>query len=126
MTIILSGKYIDGELQFLFGRVPPVSLPLKNKELLHYQLELLKGHADFFITLPNEYNASKDITALLKQYNVSVIKTGAHLNLLQVLLFVVDNFIQRDDESLHILFGDTYFSKIPAIEDGVAVVSKYV
>ncbi len=126
MTIILSGKYIDGELQFLFGRIPPVLLPLKNKELLHYQLELLKGHTDLFITLPNEYNPSKDIKALLTRYNVNVIKTGAHLSLLQVLLFVADNYIKRQDESMQILFGDTYFSAVPAIEDGVAVVSKYV
>lgn len=110
-VVILSGAYCDQEFWPEIGRVPPSFLPLGNKRLFEYQLELL-GHlnCDKYITLPHDYDLNDFDKDLLTKAGFMIIRTDALATISDALLQVIGVVKDRD---LTVLFGDTLVHQLP-------------
>ena len=124
MNLILSGRYIDGEIKYLFGDIPPIILPLKNKELIYYQLDLFENNAETVLSIPVSFNIPLNLSRYLESLAVTVIKTEEKLTLNEVILYILSS-IEPADNKLNILLGDTLYKTIPKFENGLIVSSNY-
>ncbi|WP_236033205.1 hypothetical protein [Helicobacter turcicus] len=69
MVLITSAKYLDSEFQAEFGKIPPAFLPLGNKRLYEYQIELFSSRNEkIALSLPKSFKI--DETDKNKLYNL--------------------------------------------------------
>ena len=62
MIFIPSAAYVNSEFQLEFGKFPPAFLPIANKRLYKYQLEVIKTHfpnEKILISLPDDFSISR-------------------------------------------------------------------
>ena len=57
MILICSGAYVEQDLTVEVGRIPPAFLPIGNKRLYEYQVELLSSYgAEIYLSIPASYD----------------------------------------------------------------------
>lgn len=105
MFLILSGSYISNEMQSEFGRIPPVFLPLAGKPLLEYQIKISE-ESDIFVALPSDYNLSAAEADLIKNNGLRIIRVDHNKSLFKSITYCL-NYLNKFNDSLQILFGDT-------------------
>ena len=121
MFLIMSGSYVDQELNAEFGRIPPSFLPLGNRRLFQHQFEHVPQGCQAYLSIPENYNILDTDLDWLQKSNVILLKTTCDLTLGEALVTCL-NLIDRPLlTSLHVLFGDTLFRNLPLGDDILAV-----
>lgn len=113
MFLIMSGSYIQSELNAEFGRIPPSFLPLGNKRLFQHQIKLAPDGCKIYLSVPESYNINKVDHDWLNNHNVTILQTPSSLNLGQGLVACLNLIDAPINSPLHLLFGDTLFSNLP-------------
>lgn len=113
MFLIMSGAYIGQELQSEFGRIPPSFLPLGNRRLFQHQVKLAPKGTQIYLTIPQSYAISKTDLQLLSDYNIKVLALPDQLKLGESLIAALNLSEHSFIKPLHVLFGDTLFTKLP-------------
>ena len=121
MFLIMSGSYVQSELNAEFGLIPPSFLPLGNRRLFQHQIELAPKNCSIYLSIPDSYELNDIDKNWLSSNNISIIKTPSDLNLGQALAACLNLLELPSTSSLHLLFGDTLFSKLPEGDDVLAV-----
>ncbi len=121
MFLIMSGAYVDNELQSEFGKIPPSFLPLGNRRLFHYQIKLAPKNATVYLSIPKSYKISKTDENWLTENNVNLIRSPDGLSLGASLAASLNLSEHSLATPLHVLFGDTLFEKLPSGENIIGV-----
>lgn len=112
MRLIASAAYLDGEFVSEIGLIPPSFLPIGNKRLYEYQVEMLrKGESNtskVFLSIPNSFQLDEYDNSLLEKLNVCIIRVPTGISLGQSILYCW-NTHGLDSPSLSILLGDSLF-----------------
>ncbi|WP_324689908.1 hypothetical protein U0O11_10730 [Cobetia sp. D5] len=109
MILISSGAYVEQDLSYEVGRIPPSFLPLGNKRLYEHQVSFLSTLAqDIYISLPESFEIPIFDKLKLEQLNVNVIHVPDNLSLGDSVMFSW-TAAGLPLESLTILHGDTLF-----------------
>jgi hypothetical protein len=99
--VILSGRFIESNLQVEFGDILPVELPLYNKPLLSHQVDFLKKYcSEIYLTIPHGYKSDKI-------GDVKIIETNSECSVFDALKSIVERF--RDNKKIMIHYGDSLF-----------------
>jgi hypothetical protein len=117
MFLIMSGAYVGQELESEFGKIPPSFLPLGNRRLFQHQVALAPEGVDVFLSVPESFPISPIDKAWLQSNNVSILSTSDGLNLGVALVAALNISGQSLDKPLHVLYGDTLYSQLPAGDD---------
>lgn len=117
----MSGSYIQSELNAEFGQIPPSFLPLGNKRLFQHQIKLAPEGCKIYLSVPESYKINKVDYDWLINSNVSLLQTPSSLNLGQGLVACLNLIDAPINSPLHLLFGDTLFSKLPEGDDILTV-----
>jgi hypothetical protein len=113
MQIITSAAYLSGDLKSEFGLIPPSFLPLQNKRLFVHQFLFVQQSSDaVYLTVPQSFIIDDCDADLIKAANVQIIKVPDNLSLSSSILFAI-NFINKPNEQVLILHGDTLFDHYP-------------
>ncbi len=109
--IIPTAKLIEDDLRGIFGEIPPILLPVNEKETL--LSKIVKNFQDYkIVILANEKfdmieNSSKDHS------NVDVFNVGETKSIKETLLAIVKSDINMNDpKNVSILFGDTLIDEL--------------
>jgi hypothetical protein len=121
MFLIMSGSYVQSELNAEFGHIPPSFLPLGNKRLFQHQIKLAPSGCKIYLSVPKSYNLNNVDLDWLHNNNVILLSTPCELNVGQGLVACLNLIDEPLNSSLHLLFGDTLFAKIPEGDDILAV-----
>lgn len=121
MILITSAKYSSTDFTLEFGTIPPSFLPLGNKRLYEYQIELFKSfNQKIFLSLPNDFKLSKLDEKKLKELNVEILFVPNNLSLGESVVYCL-NVCYVFDEKLYILHGDTFFKELEFKENSLQV-----
>ena len=123
MFLIMSGAFVDQELESEFGKLPPSFLPLGNKRLFQHQVALAPKGVQIFLSVPDSYNISSIDKSWLDEKNVSLLKTPEGLTLGASLVAALNISGHSLDKPLHILYGDTLYHKLPIGDDIISISS---
>ncbi|EGR1752004.1 TPA: capsular biosynthesis protein [Vibrio parahaemolyticus] len=121
MFIILSGAYVDQELESEFGHIPPSFLPLGNRRLFQHQIALAPEGVGVFLSVPDSYSVSSLDLNWLSERKVKLIRTPEGLSLGASLVAAINISGHPLDGPLHVLYGDTLFKSLPNGEDIASV-----
>jgi len=121
MFLIMSGSYIQSELNAEFGHIPPSFLPLGNKRLFQHQVKLALDGCKIYLSVPEDYHINQVDRDWLSNNNVSLLQTPSSLNLGEGLVACLNLMEESPSSPLHLLFGDTLFSQLPEGADILAV-----
>ncbi|MBL0599702.1 hypothetical protein JD516_18110 [Aeromonas jandaei] len=121
MFLIMSAAYVNQDLEAEFGKIPPSFLPLGNRRLFKYQVELAPSGADVYLSVPEGYILSDSDLAWLTKQGVKVIYIPVGLSLGASLVAAVNLSEYRQGSSLHVIYGDTLFGRLPAGDNLVSV-----
>jgi hypothetical protein len=121
MFLIMSGAYVDNELQSEFGAIPPSFLPLGNRRLFQHQVKLAPTGSQVYLTIPEKYKVPKTDSIWLDENNVNIILVPEKLSLGASLVAALNLTESSLENPLHVLFGDTLFEKLPAGDDIIGV-----
>ena len=111
MILIASGSYLQGDFPTEVGLLPPCFLPVGNKCLYEYQIELLKkqsGNDRIYLSLPESYKVREYDRARLNLLGVEFLRVPENLSLAESILFSW-NSTGEHSESLTLLYGDSLF-----------------
>lgn len=121
MQIITSAAYISGDLKSEFGSIPPSFLPLKNSRLFFHQFKFIQQNADAaFLTIPVSFEVNPFEDNLIKQAGVELVRVPDNLSLTASILYAI-NKINRPEDQVLILHGDTLFEEYPENADTVYI-----
>jgi hypothetical protein len=124
MFLIASAGYVEIQLRAEIGDIPPAFLPIGNRRLFEYQLELLDGSRQVVLSLPEGFRAPPQDMALLAAAGVRVLHPPANLSLAQSIAWCIRSMGHQGP--IEILHGDTLFDELPPPgepPDAVSVVS---
>lgn len=128
MILITSADYVDKELQSNFGMLIPSFLPVKNKRLFFYQVNLLNstGQKEIYLSIPEHYVIDKNDYELLKKLEIKILKVPNPLNLGESILFSFNKVLNESgiNEPATILFGDTLINDIPSLDHEFISIAK--
>ena len=116
MILISSGAYVVHSLISEVGNIPPSFLPIGNKRLYEYQVELLEGlNDDIYLSIPESYELSPFDKAKLYELSVNIIEVADGISLGASLVY---SWLStgKKYENLVVLFGDTLFSDLNVIK----------
>lgn len=118
MILITSAKYVSYGLASEFGSVPPCMLPLQNKRLYEHQVNLIRSSFKdkIYLSIPYGYKLPEFDENRLRELGVTVVRVDQHLELLSSIIKVLET-VDKLNEPLRILFGDTLFKSLPTIDD---------
>lgn len=116
----MSAAYVGQELESEFGKIPPSFLPLGNRRLFQHQVLLAPEGIDVCLSVPESYSLSEIDRNWLEQRNVSIIPTPDGLTLGASLVATLNLSGHGLDKPLHVLYGDTYYRKLPVGDDIVS------
>ena len=113
MILITSGAYLQNEFSNEVGILPPCFLPIGNKRLYEYQVELLRAielyeNQEIYLSIPNSYRLSDFDKINLERLNINIILAPDHLTLASSILYSW-TASGKNHETLTILHGDTLF-----------------
>ncbi len=107
MLLIMSGAYLNAEFTAEFGRFPPSFLPVGNRRLYQWQLDLFKDTSDRKVmSLPADFVVPETDARILAEANVEIVRTPEGLRLGEAVVFCL-NVCRAYDEPLRLLHGDT-------------------
>ena len=112
MVIILSASYLNDDLKTEFGNIPSAFIPLQNKRLYHWQINLFSKDEKIVLTIPKSYNISYSDLYILNLNNIEIIYVPENLTLGMSVVYVL-NFISKYHESIKLLHGDTLYENLP-------------
>lgn len=121
MFLIMSGSYIQSELNAEFGLIPPSFLPLGNKRLFQHQIKLVPKDCKIYLSVPEDYTINAVDYDWLNKHNVSLLQTPHSLNIGQGLVACLNLIDEPINSPLHLLFGDTLFTELPEGSNILAV-----
>ncbi|UYB71016.1 aminoglycoside phosphotransferase family protein [Aeromonas veronii] len=121
MFLIMSAAYVNQDLEAEFGKIPPSFLPLGNRRLFKHQVALAPSGTDIYLSVPEGYRLSDSDLAWLTEQGVKVIYIPVGLSLGASLVAAVNLSEYRQGSSLHVLYGDTLFGRLPTGENIVSV-----
>jgi len=121
MFLIMSGTYVQSELNAEFGHIPPSFLPLANKRLFQHQTKLAPAGCKVYLSVPEDYTVNEVDQEWLHANKVFLLQTPDSLNIGQALVACLNLVDEPIDSPLHLLFGDTLFSQLPEGGDILAV-----
>jgi len=121
MFLIMSGSYLQSELNAEFGHIPPSFLPLGNKRLFQHQVKLAPNGCKIYLSVPEDYTINSVDYEWLSKNNVYLLQTPHSLNLGQGLVACLNLIDEPINTQLHLLFGDTLFTGLPQGSDIFAV-----
>lgn len=130
MIIILSSAFINQEMQYEVGELPPAMLPLGSKRLYKYIVEKIqeKFRDELIImSLPTKYNLEEIDKIRLRKKKIKLIRVSERKTIAEALYIILEK--TKDDytlnERLKIIYGDTYIEKIPEENDCVGVARSF-
>ncbi len=109
MILITSGEYIQGELVAEIGYLPPSFLPIGNRRLYQFQIEVLKSsfeHEKIYLSVPFDFKMDSYDKEKLKNLNVEIIFVPRGLTLGNSILYSW-NATAAQHDNLIVLHGDT-------------------
>lgn len=112
MVIILSASYLNDDLKTEFGNIPSAFIPLQNKRLYQWQIDLFSKDEKIVLTVPKSYNISHSDLHILNLNNIEIIYVPENLTLGMSVVYVL-NFISKYHESIKLLHGDTFYETLP-------------
>lgn len=125
MILLPAAKYVEGDLRAELGNVPPVGLPVGNRVLLSYQVELISAIRRpgelAVLSLPEDYKPSLFLSRIIDNSDLTVVNIPNGLSLADSLLYAVNMLAQHHDD-LRILHGDTLLASIPSEPDCLGLV----
>lgn len=118
MILITSANYVGYGLSSEFGHIPPCMLPVQNKRLYEHQCGLLKSCFDdsIYLSLPSDYKLPEFDEIRLSELDVTVVRIKSDTSLLASVNGALA-IINKLNEPLRILFGDTLFRSLPDEEN---------
>lgn len=116
----MSAAYVGQELESEFGKIPPSFLPLGNRRLFQYQITLAPKGVSVYLSLPESYSLPSIDRDWLEKHKVSIIPTPDGLTLGASLVASLNLSGNSLDKPLHVLYGDTYYQKLPIGDDIVS------
>ncbi|PHM66222.1 capsular biosynthesis protein [Xenorhabdus stockiae] len=120
----MSAAYVGQDLKAEFGGIPPCLLPLGNKRLYKYQVELAQNKEDIYISLPESYKLPHNDKMWFIKNNIEVIYLPDGITLGESLVTAINSIILKDSQTLKILFGDTLIKPTPLGEDVIVTSEK--
>ncbi|MBF7060340.1 capsular biosynthesis protein [Campylobacter volucris] len=112
MIFIMSAAYCSSDFELEFGKIPPSFLPLGNKRLYEYQINLFKNIDDnIIIALPKSFKISKYDFQKIVSFGVKISYIPDNLSLGEALVYAI-NMNSPINETLYIFHGDSYFEYI--------------
>jgi len=112
MNLIASGAYLQGGFSTEIGLTPPSFLPIGNKRLYEYQVELLRNKGgyddDIYLSIPESYRLSTFDLMNLNKLKVNIIAVPDGLSLGSSILYCW-NAAAKIRNKLTLLHGDTLF-----------------
>ena len=112
MILITSAKYLPVEFQIELGKLPPAFLPIGNKRLYEYQIELFNSlNEKIILSLPKSFDLDQADKDRLKELKVNVIFVPDDICLGESIVYCL-NMLMPFNENIRILHGDTYFNKL--------------
>jgi len=121
MFLIMSGSYVQSELNAEFGHIPPSFLPLGNKRLFQHQIKLAPNGCKIYLSVPEGFTINAVDYDWLSKHGVSLLQTPHSLNVGQGLVACLNLIDEPINSPLHLLFGDTLFTELPEGSDILAV-----
>lgn len=112
MILITSAAYVQGELVTEIGLIPPSFLPIGNKRLYEYQIELIRDSfetEEIFLSIPENYRINLFDKDRLAKLGVSILNVPEGLSLGNSILYCW-NATAKYFENLKVLHGDTLFT----------------
>ena len=121
-VLITSGAFVEPELEAEFGPIPPAFLPLGNRRLYQYQLDLVLNKASrVLLSLPSTFAPEAFDLTVLKEAGVEIIFVPKDLSLGASIVHVLDA-VGIGAAPLTILHGDTLLYGINLfIHDSVSI-----
>lgn len=127
VIVINSAAYVIPEFRNEFGLIPPAFLPIGNKKLLVYQVEVLRqtfsNEHKIVLSLPKSFNLSSGESDLLKELGVEPVFVEDDLSLGMALLYLLNTTDYNNNEPVRLLHGDTLIKTLPQQSDCIAVAS---
>lgn len=117
----MSGSYVQSELNAEFGNIPPSFLPLGNKRLFQHQVKLAPDGCNIYLSAPEDYSINQVDLDWLANNDITLLRTPSSLSLGQGLVACLNLIDEPIASPLHLLFGDTLFSKLPSGGDFLTV-----
>jgi hypothetical protein len=117
----MSGSYVQSELNAEFGHIPPSFLPLGNKRLFQHQIKLAPDGCQIYLSIPENFYINNIDLGWLDNNGVTLLKTPHELSLGEGLIACLNLIDEPLSSPLHLLFGDTLFSRLPKGNDVLAV-----
>jgi hypothetical protein len=117
MKLISSAAYVEQDLAYEFGRLPPAFLPIGNRRLYEYQFELLSDlEGDIYLSLPESFQPPDYDLKRLGELGILVIFVPDGLSLGNSILYswAATGVVY---EKLCILHGDTLFMDFPLVSN---------
>jgi len=112
LIIIASARYIDGEMASELGMLPPCFLPVGNRRLYEYQVEIAKKiSSEIIITLPTGFSIPEYDDLWFKENHIDIKFTDTNLELGSSILQVLHS-IDLNEKPLGVLFGDSLFDAL--------------
>lgn len=125
MNIILSGAYVQGDLQVEFGKLPPAFLPVGLARLFISQIEFFKFHfpsEPLYLSLPEDFNVPSHDLQTLEEFDVIILRTDSNRSLELAIVACWENQSHCQKEPLRLLHGDTLFLGKDSVTDDVVTV----
>lgn len=113
MILISSAAYVEQDLSYEVGRIPPSFLPLGNKRLYEHQVSFLSSLShNIYISLPESFDIPVFDQLKLEQLRITVLRVPDRLSLGDSVMYSW-TATGVPHESLTILHGDTLFFDFP-------------
>lgn len=125
MYLIASAAYVNEELRNEVGKIPPSFLPLRNQRLFMHQISTFCPTESVYLTIPEDFLIDEFDDYLLKSLNVELIKIPLNLSLGES-IYKALSVIDRFDDGLKILHGDTFVGDVPMSSDDFIVASQII
>lgn len=122
MILITAAAYVGQELQSGFGKVPPCMLPVGNRPILEYQIEVLRAkfpHERLVLSLPAQFQPSAGHERSFAEHRIERVFVKEGLSLADSVLYVI-NATADEGDTLRILHGDTLIYDLPDGEDVIS------
>ena len=111
MILIAPASYVSNDLVSEFGKIPVGMLPLQNRYLYEHQVKSLSSYKEaIYMSLPSDYTLSKIGLEKFSNLDVSIIFVDATFSYGESICYIL-NEINRHDQPIIILDGDSLFSK---------------
>lgn len=109
--IILSAGDLPNSMTSEIGLIPPIFLPIGGRFLINEQVKYLDVDK-VLVTLPEEFSPSEYQVKCMNDMQVKTVLSKSTASVLESLEIALSYSNLEPDDQLHILMGDTLFSKL--------------